>query len=113
MISELNTNKSKKLIIGVSILFCTIILIIGVTTAFFTQSDTKELGNIVSTDVNDTIGYIDNNNYMLGNLIPINVSDINKAYTREDNLKCKDDKGNNVCSIYNFTITNNADVSQS
>ena len=50
---------------------------------------------------------------MFGNLIPINVSDVNKAYTREGNLKCKDDYGYNVCSIYNFTITNNAEASQS
>ena len=80
MENGLNTNNSKKLIIGVSILFCVVILIIGGTFAFFTQSDTKELGNIVSTDINGTIGFEDNNDYMLGNLIPVNVGDINKAY---------------------------------
>ena len=56
MEKELNTNNSnKRLIIGVSILFSAVILIIGATTAYFTQSDTKEMGNIVSININDTI----------------------------------------------------------
>ena len=40
---ELNTNNGKKLIIGLSILFCAVILIVGGSLAFFTQSDTKKL----------------------------------------------------------------------
>ena len=112
MKNELYTNNSKKLIIGVSILFCAVILIIGATTAYFTQSDSKEIGNVVSKDINGSLEYSDNVDYMLGNLIPINVGDVDKAYTRENDLKCRDDNGYNVCSIYNFTITNNIDVSQ-
>ena len=41
---------NKKLIIGVSIVFCTVILIIGTSIAYFTHSDTKPTGNIVATD---------------------------------------------------------------
>ena len=100
--------KENKLIIGVSIVFCTIILIIGTTIAYFTQSDTKETGEIVSTD-EVTLEYNDdNNNYMLGDLIPLNETDIEKAY----NNKCKDSNNYNVCSIYRFTISNTADVTQ-
>lgn len=100
--------KENKLIIGVSIVFCTIILIIGTTIAYFTQSDTKETGEIVSTD-EVTLEYNDDNNsYMLGDLIPINETDIETAY----NNKCKDSNNYNVCSIYRFTISNTADVTQ-
>lgn len=100
--------KENKLVIGVSIVFCTIILIIGTTIAYFTQSDTKETGEIVSTD-EVTLEYNDdNNNYMLGDLIPLNEADVEKAY----NNKCKDDNNYNVCSIYRFTISNTADVTQ-
>ena len=59
--------KENKLIIGVSIVFCTIILIIGTTIAYFTQSDTKETGEIVSTD-EVTLKYNDSN---LGELVEI------------------------------------------
>ena len=111
MNKELNTNNSKKIIIGISIFFCTIILIIGVTTAFFTQSDSESTGNIVSTD-KVTLDYQDNDDYMLGDLIPIDEDKVEYAYNREDNLKCKDDKGYNVCSIYQFTITNTGNVTQ-
>ena len=62
MKNELKTNNSNKLVIGISILFCAVILIIGGTFAFFTQSNTKEIGNIVTADIDGTIGYIDNNN---------------------------------------------------
>ena len=48
---EINTDNSKKLIIGVSILFCTVILIIGTTTAYFTQSDSEDTSNIVTTSI--------------------------------------------------------------
>ena len=108
---ETTETNSRKLIIGVSILFCTVILIIGATTAFFIQSDTKETGNIVSVE-SVTLHYEDNDDYMLGDLIPINEDKIEYAYNREGNLKCKDDNGNNVCSIYQFTITNTGNVSQ-
>ena len=104
---ELNTNNSKKLIIGVSILFCAVILIIGATTAYFTQSGIGETGNVVSTD-QVTLHYDDNDDYMLGELIPINEKDLVTAY----NNKCKDNKGYNVCSIYQFTITNTGNVVQ-
>ena len=100
--------KENKLIIGVSIVFCTIILIIGTTIAYFTQSAIKPIDDIVSTD-EVTLEYNDsNNNYMLGELIPINEIDIETAY----NNKCKDSNNYNVCSIYRFTISNTADVTQ-
>ena len=57
---ELNkNNNSKKLIIGISILFCTVILIIGATTAFFTQSDSEETGDIGTANINGTLLYND------------------------------------------------------
>lgn len=111
MEKELNINNSKKLIIGISVFFCTVILIIGATTAYFTQSETKTTGNIVSTD-QVSIRYDDSNNdYMLKDLIPSSEEFAIRGYEIEEN-KCKDDNGYNICSVYRFTITNNADITQ-
>lgn len=118
---KLETNNSKKLIIGVSILFCAVILIFGATTAYFTQSDSKNTGNIVTTDINGTIGYSDNDDYMRGNLIPVEETDVSLfvmknsshssgKYTNDDKCKYQDDMY--ACSLYQFTIINNANVTQ-
>ena len=107
MEKDFNDDNGKKLIIGISVLFCTVILIIGASVAYFTQSDSKDIGNIVSAD-QITLDYQDNDDYMLGDLIPINEDDLEKAY----NNKCKDNLGYNVCSIYQFTITNTGNVTQ-
>ena len=61
---------SKKLFIGVSILFCAVILIIGGTLAFFTQSDSKKMEDLLTADIRDTLEYSDNKDYMRQGLIP-------------------------------------------
>ena len=71
MKKELNTNNSKKLIIGVSILFCAIVLVVGTSLAFFTQSDSKEIGNVVTENINGTLKFYDNNDYSLVILFPL------------------------------------------
>lgn len=114
-------NNRKKLIIGVSILFCAVILIVGTTLAFFTGSDSKDIDNVVATNV--TLDYKDNTTYMRNNLIPVVESDVTKfasknlinstderKYSDEDICHYKDDMY--VCGLYEFTITNTANVSQ-
>ena len=114
---EINNNNSKKLYVGISILFCTVILIIGATTAYFTQSDIKELGNVVSTN-QVTLSYTDNKEYMRNNLIPVIETDVVKFAMKNslnnftDNDICKYNDEYNACSLYEFTITNNASVTQ-
>ena len=93
------------LIIGVSILFCTVILIIGVTTAYFTQSDTKNMENIVTTNINGTLLFDDNNDYMFGNFIPVNEEDV-ISFASKSSDKCKYQEGMYACNLYEFTITN-------
>lgn len=116
--NNLNENNSKKIIIGISIMFCTIILIIGATTAYFTQSSSKTTSNIVTTDINETIGYTDNNDYMRNNLIPVVGTDVddfamkNSKNGYRDNDICVYTEKYNACSLYQFTITNNANVTQ-
>ena len=117
MKKELNTNDSKKLIIGVSILFCTVIFIIGATTAFFTQSDSETTGNIVSENINGTLVYNDNyeenNLYNRKALIPADLDVMLKTYRRtEEGKKCLDNNNHDSCSIYRFSIKNNSNVSQ-
>lgn len=117
---EKNNNKNKKLIIGISILFCAIILFVGATTAFLTQSDTKETGNIVSVD-KVSFKYTDNPKYMKDNLIPAVEQDVPKfamknsyndeKYTDDDICKFTDEY--NACSLYEFTIENTIDAAQS
>ena len=111
---------SKKLMVGLSILFCVVILIIGTTTAFFTQSNSETTGNIVSID-KVTLKYLDNKNYMRNNLIPAVEVDVPKfamknslnddKYTDDDICKYKDNMY--ACSLYEFTIENTIDVAQS
>ena len=118
MKKELNTNNSKKLIIGISILFCAVILIVGATTAYFTQSGIGDTGNIVTENINGTIGYTDNNDYMRNNLIPVMGTDVDdfamknslNGFTNND--ICVYTNEYNACSLYEFTITNNANVTQ-
>ena len=50
----------KKLFIGISILFCTVILIIGGTLAYFAQSGMANTGNIITANINNTLEYNDN-----------------------------------------------------
>ena len=117
---EKNINR-KKLIIGVSILFCAIILIVGGTLAFFTGSDTKNLDDVATSNV--TLDYKDNTTYMRNNLIPVVEGDVTKfasknlinstderKYTDEDICHYQDDMY--ACSLYEFTITNTASISQ-
>ena len=63
-------DNSKKLIIGISILFCTVILIIGGTLAFFTQSDSKDINEVVTTN-NLSLDYDDKKDYMRNNLMTL------------------------------------------
>ena len=98
-----NINNSNKIIIGISIIFSTIILIIGSTTAFFSQSASGSTGNIVSNNDNNVyIEYYDVKNMMLDNIIPIKSSELEKAIYREN--ICVDDNNNHVCSAYGFML---------
>ena len=116
MEKDFNNDNSKKLITGVSILFCTVILIIGGTIAFFTQSDSEDTSDIVTVDKVE-LEYIDdfdeNKNYMRQELIPASIDNVIKAYTREDTQnKCLDSRGSSACSVYRFSIKNTSDISQ-
>ena len=53
------------------------------TSAYFTQSDTKDTGNIVSIE-QLTLDYQDDINYMRSDLIPINEEDLVKCNIERD-----------------------------
>ena len=78
--SLIKNNNSKKLYIGVSIIFCAVILIVGGTLAFFTQSDSKKIENLLTADIRDTLKYTDNKDYMRQGLIPAKESIAKQAY---------------------------------
>lgn len=114
MNNELNVNSGKKVVILVSILFCTIILLIGATTAYFTQGAGANIENIVTTDELSLEYNDDVNNYMRQELIPSTRENAITAYNRtEEGKKCLDMNDYSACSIYRFSVKNTGNVSQS
>lgn len=109
---DFNVNNSNKLIIGVSILFCTVILIIGASTAYFTQGAGANIENIVTADELSLEYNDDDNNYMRQELIPASRENAVYAYNIEGENKCKDDYDYSVCSIYRFSVENTGNVPQ-
>ena len=77
----------------------------------------EDINNIATSD-KITLSYSDNKDYMRNNLIPVIESDVVKFamknslnnYTNNDICKYNDEY--NACSLYEFTITNNAKVTQ-
>ena len=105
-------NNSKKLYIGTSIIFCTVILIIGLSFAYFTQSDSKNMDSLLTADIRDTLIYTDNTKYMRQGLIPAKEEVAKQAYAIEGDKKCIDSNGYSACSVYQFNIKNVVSVSQ-
>lgn len=112
MNNEVNVNSGKKVIILVSILFSVIILVIGTTTAYFTQGAGASTDNIVTTDQLSLEFNDEDNQYMLGELIPASRENVIIAYNKTEENKCKDDYGYSACSIYRFTVSNPSNVAQ-
>ena len=116
---KLEKNNSKKIVLIISsIIFCMLILIFGVTTAYLSQGTSGITGNIVSEN-NITLKYTDNTTYMKNNLIPAVEQDVPKFAMKNslnkytDNDICKYTEEFNACSLYEFTIENTMNVSQS
>lgn len=104
-------------VIGVATL---VVAIIGATFAFFSAT-TNSAENAISTS-STTLGlnYVDDTGTKLStSLIPASETvatygAISKTYlATEGKSQCVDDNGNDVCSVYQFTVTNpNATTSQ-
>lgn len=102
---------SKKTILSALILSIILIfLITGITYAYFGR--TINQNNIgVNTINNVSLVYKDNKDLMRSGLIPSSRENVLKGISKE-NDKCIDIYDENMCSIYEFTIINDSDITQ-
>ena len=118
---EDNTNQSNGrgvfyAVIGVATL---VITIIGATFAYLTATANSAPNAVTATGATITLGYTDVKTGLKQNLIPIDVTldQFNKGtYTDSQGTKysfvgigtndCRDVNGNNICSVYQFTVSN-------
>ena len=101
-------NKETKTILTISLIGVLIILLIGGTAAFFTTGDSDNTIELATENLENALNYTDNTNDMKSGLIPMNTSDVDIAYTKEN--RCIDKNGYSACSIYQFSIENVSNV---
>lgn len=108
-------------IIGVATL---VITIIGATFAYLTATTNSAENTVTATGATITLGYTDVKTGLKQNLIPIDpaLTQFNKGthtglnvektesvtynFVGIDHNDCRDVNGNNICSVYEFTISN-------
>ena len=105
-----------------------VITIIGATFAYFSASTNSNVNAITTSGATVTLGFDEVKDGLKQNLIPIdvNITDngtqlFNKGgYTLNGTSykyagiganDCRDANGNNICSVYQFTVTNNSATS--
>ena len=92
-------------VIGVATL---VVTIIGATFAFFTATANSANNAITAAGATVSLTLTEANpNGLKGNLIPVDERLAKFASVIGiGDTKCKDDLGNNICSVYEFTVTN-------
>ena len=109
--------KNKKKLIIISIITCVIIMLVGGTLAYFTQSGIGNIDNLATTN-NVSLSYNDNKDYMKNDIIPVSNDNVKLFATKNalngyaDENICVYTSEYNACSLYQFTITSTANVSQ-
>lgn len=93
-------------VIGVATL---VVAIIGATFAYFTATANSANDAVTTGGATVTLTYSEVKTGLKSNLIPVDVSTaaFNKVVGTAT-TNCKDTNGNNVCSVYQFTIGNDA-----
>ena len=108
-------------VIGVATL---IITIIGATFAYLTAATNSTVNAVTATGAEITLAYTDVKTGLNTDLIPINEAlpqfakgtfsptDGKPAYSFVgiDDVDCRDVNGNNICSVYTFTVTNHITI---
>ena len=91
-------------VIGVATL---VVTIIGATFAFFTATAGSGNNAVTAGAAVVSLGFDDNDDGLKGDLIPIDESNSKFAsVVGTASTDCKDDNGNNICSVYEFTVSN-------
>lgn len=107
-----NNGKGTGIFYGVIGVATLIITIIGATFAYFSATTNSDEGAVTAGGAKITLGYDDSVNEsslkgLKSNLIPVDPSleGFNVGYVGGGD-KCKDVNGNNICSIYQFSVSN-------
>lgn len=109
-----NNRKGSGIFYGVIGVATLIITIIGATFAYFSASTNSAEDAITAQGAELTLGFSEENGGLKTDLIPIapSLEGFNEGVVGIAEDKCKDANGNNICSVYQFTISNTATVSQ-
>jgi len=109
-----NNRKGSGIFYGVIGVATLIITIIGATFAYFSATTNSAEGAVTAQGAELTLGYTDLPGGLKTDLIPISpaLEGFNEGVVGIDPAKCKDVNGNNICSVYQFTVSNTATVSQ-
>ena len=101
--------------LGVVSVATLVVAIIGATFAFFSASANSANNAIraTATQLADLTLTPNESNKLATNLIPVAAQNAYfKNYPSLATNGCKDDRGNEICSLYEFTVANPADVAQ-
>ena len=92
-----------------------VIAIVGATFAFFSAQGGSANNAISagSTNLSDLVFTANSNNKLATKLIPVPAQDANfKYYPSLETNSCIDDVGNEICTLYEFTVENSSNVTQ-
>lgn len=104
-----NNGKGTSIFYGVIGVATLVITIIGATFAYFSATTNSEEGVVSAGGATLSLGYTDIKTGTKTDLIPIDVTlpeFNNGGFVDIDPAKCKDVNNNNICSVYQFTISN-------
>ena len=109
-------NKSGSgIFLGVVSVATLVVAIIGATFAFFSASGGSANNAVTagSTNLSDLTFTANSNSKLATALIPVAAQDTNfKYYPSLESNGCLDDEGNEICSLYEFTVENPSNVTQ-
>lgn len=106
---EEHINNKKRFNYLLILLMVTVLLIGGSYAYFLFTVGTGDVG--VQADDDISLSYSDNKDDMKTDLIPTSRENVLKGLLK-DNDRCMDVYGFSACSLYEFTISNDSDVSQ-
>ena len=106
-----NNGKGTSIFYGVIGVATLVITIIGATFAYFSATTNSNVDAITAGGATLSLGFSQDDKGKKTDLIPIDVTlpEFNTGgFVGDTTDKCKDINGNNICSVYQFTISNPA-----
>jgi len=110
----MKNDKNKKIFLSILVVAILIVAIVGATFAFFSASG-GSANNAITANATTlaNLGFTSSNSKIAMNLVPVaSESEYFSRYPGTGTSGCIDDVGNEICSVYEFTVTNTASVAQ-